>query len=209
MGYPLRENLREKYTAITGIIEGRLIRRFVLAGQTHDSRGALLSDHPHPHPVLRRITRGLVAAEIVADIAGVIGLLLLGVVYGLPLMPVIALFLAGMLIPLLQLAIMHPAITVYENGLWLQPMLTGGRWIPWEAVVVVADHTLIRRGTTKDRQREHFGQLIIVDDGLPRVYAVIGGLAGYGWRTRAFGISTHSHTDYKTLLNAIQKHKRR
>ena len=171
------------------------------------TRGAQLSDHPHPQPLIRRLTGVVVTVGIVADIAGVVGLLLVGIVYAMPLMPVIALFLAGMLIPLLQLAIMHPAITVYENGLWLQPLLIRGVWIPWEAVVKVADHTLIRRGTEKNRQREHFGQLVIVDGGLPRVYAVIGGLAGYGWRTRAFGISTHSHTDYKALLNAIQKVK--
>ncbi len=172
------------------------------------TRGALLSDHPHPRPLLRRITGMLVAGGIIATIIGVIGLLLLGLVYALPLMPVMALFLAGLLIPLLQLVIMHPHVSVYENGLWLQPLLMRGIWIPWAAVINVADHTLIWRGTEKDRQREHVGQLIIVDRGLPRVYALIGGLAGYGW-TRAFGISTHSHTEYTALLNAIQKHKRR
>jgi hypothetical protein len=172
-------------------------------------RGALVSDHPYPRPLLRRITAVLVALGLFGIVFGVIGLLVLAVALALPLLPLMAVFLAGMALPLVQLAVLHPHITVYERGLWLQPLLGRRVWVPWEHVVDVTDHTLIRRGTRKEREKEHFGQLIVVDRGLPWPFAVVGGMAGLGFRTRAFGISTYSHTDYNKLRSAIQRHKAR
>jgi len=173
------------------------------------AHGALISDHPHPRPALRRITSILVMLGIAGDIAGVVGLLVLGIGYALPLLPLMAIFLAVLLVPLIQLAVMHPAITVYERGLWLQPMIGRGVWLPWDTVTRVEDHTLIHRGKSRDRDREYFGHLIVADQGLPWPFAAVGLMAGFGWRTRTFGISTHSHTDYNTLRSAIQRHKRR
>jgi len=83
-----------------------------------------------------------------------------------------------------------------------------GTWVPWAAIASIEDHTLIRRGQQRDRDTEHFGQIIVVDGALPPLYAIVGMMAGLG-RARAFGISTYSHTDYPRLLNAIQRHKPR
>lgn len=173
------------------------------------ARGALISTHPHPRPALRHVTAVLIRLGITGDIVGVAGLLALGIGYALPLLPLMALVLAGLLVPLIQVAVMHPAIAVYERGLWLQPMVGRGVWLPWDAVARVEDHTLIHRGTSRDRDREHFGHLIVTDRGLPWPFAAVGLMAGFGWRTRAFGISTHSHTEYAALRSAIQRHKRR
>lgn len=172
-------------------------------------RGARLSQHPHPSPLLRRVTAITVALGLAGLAFGVVGLIVVGVWQGLPLLPLMAPFLAVMALPLLQLAVMHPTITVYERGLWLQPVLGPGAWVRWDAVIDVADHTLIHRALNKRGERERDGRLIVVERGLPGVYRVVGGMAGLGWRTRAFGIATHAHVDYKTLLNAIQRHKRR
>lgn len=171
-------------------------------------RGAWVADHPYPRPALRRLTGLVVTAGLAAAAFGVIGLVVVGVALGLPLLPVMALFLAVLIVPLLLLTVLHPAITVYERGLWLQPLVWRGVWLPWEAITRLEDHTLIRRGKEKDRHVEHFGKLIVVDDGLPRVYVVVGIMAGLG-TARAFGISTLGHADYKALLNAIQRHKPR
>ncbi|MBN2306176.1 MAG: hypothetical protein JXQ72_16960 [Anaerolineae bacterium] len=170
-------------------------------------RGALISEHPHPRPALRQLAGTLVRLGLVGIVLGAVGLLLLAVIHALPLLVLMALFLAALSIPLLQAAVMHPHITVYERGLRLKPLIGPGIWVPWETVVRVEDHTLIRRGAEKDRQREHFGQLIVVEGALPRLFVVVGGLAGLGWRVRAFGISTTSHTEYDALLNTIQRHK--
>lgn len=170
------------------------------------ARGARIAEHPHPQPTLRRITAGLIALGLAGDALGVIGLLLLAVIYTLPLLGLMALILAGLSVPLIQLAIMHPRVTVYERGLWLEPLLWRGVWVPWAAIRRLEDHTLIRRGKEKDRQTEHFGQLIVVEGALPRVFAVVGGMAGSGWGTRAFGISTHSHVEYAALLKTIRRH---
>ena len=176
---------------------------------SHPERGAQLSAHPYPVPLLRRVTAWLAGAGLLGVALGVVGLVVFGVWHGLPLLPFAAIFLLVMGMPLLQLTVMHPQITAYERGLWLQPLLWRGSWVAWDAIAALNDHTLIRRAINKRGQVEREGQLVVVKRGLPWMYAVVGGMAGLGWRTRAFGIATHAHRDYKTLLNAIQHHKGR
>jgi hypothetical protein len=110
-------------------------------------------------------------------------------------------------VPLLQLTVLHPHVVVYERGLWLKPLLWSACWVPWDAVSRVEDHTLIHRGQRTTREKPQDGRLIVVETGLPRLSSLVGGLAGLGWGTRAFGIATSNHADYPTLLNAIQRHK--
>ncbi len=167
------------------------------------ARGALLSDHPHPHPWQRALIGGLVAAGLAGEVFGVIGLLVLAIGFKLPLMAIMIPFLLTLIPPLLMLSTLHPRVTLYEAGLWVQPLVWRGCWIPWEAVTRIEDHTLIRRGKTKDRQREHFGQLIVVEHGLTWPFAAVGLMAGLGWRIRAFGISTVAHVDYERLKSEI------
>ena len=172
---------------------------------SEQTTGARLSEHAHPRPALRRVTGWLVGAGLIGIAAGVAGLLALAIGYRLPLLPLAAIFLAALALPLLQLSTLHPAITVYERGLWLKPLLWRGSWIPWGALTGLHDHTLIQRGkrTRWDQARE--GHLITVEGALPPVYAVVGRMAGLGGR-RAFGITAHSHTDYAALLSVIKRH---
>ena len=170
-------------------------------------RGTLLSEHVHPRPRVRRMTAGLLALGLSGTALGTLGLLVVGVMYRMPLLLLAIPFFVVLSGPLVQLAVMHPHIRVYERGLWLKPLLWPPSWVDWGAIVGVEKHTLIRRGVQKTGQREHFGQLIVVKDGLPWPYRVVAGLAGLGWDKHAFGISTYGHTDYKTLLNAVQHHK--
>ncbi len=130
---------------------------------------------------------------------------MLGIGYGLPLLPLSAVFLAAMLVPLIQLAALHPRVTVYERGLWVKPMLWRGCWIAWDAVDRFEDHTLIRRGTTKAGQKPLRGELVVIKRGLSWPFAVVGLMAGLGWRTRVFGIAAHSHVDYPGLRSAIKR----
>jgi hypothetical protein len=169
-------------------------------------RGPLISDHPHPRPALRGLTAILAAAGLIGDVCGVIGLLVLSIGYGLALLPLAAFFLAMLLPPLLLLTALHPRVTVYEKGLWIKPLVWRGCWVEWDAVARIAEHTLIQRGVAKEHQREHFGQLIVVDAGLSWPFLVVGIMAGLG-RVRAFGISTHSHVDYTELRGAIMRHR--
>lgn len=171
--------------------------------------GEPLALHPHPQPRLRRISAVLIALGLVGAALGVLGLIALGVLYGLPLLVLAAGFLIVLALPLVQVAVMHPQIAVYAEGLWLQPLLGRGAWVPWAAIVRLADHTLIRRGTTRRGQRAQEGQLVIVEGALPWPYQLVAGMAGLGWRTRAFGIAAHAQRDYPALLNAIQRHKGR
>ena len=170
-------------------------------------RGALISDHPNPRPALRGLTAILVIAGLLGDVAGVIGLLAMSVILRLPLLPLMAFFLAMLCPPLVLLAVLHPRVTVYERGLWIEPLVGRGNWVPWDAVTRIAAHTLIQRGITKENQREHFGQLIIVENGLAWPFLVVGIMAGLG-RVRAFGISTHGQQDYAGLHRTIKRYTR-
>ena len=174
-----------------------------------DERGALLSEHTHPRPRVRRLTAWLLALGLGGTVFGTVGLLALGIIFRMPLLLLATPFFVVLSVPLVQLAVMHPRIRVYERGLWLDPLLGPPSWVDWGAIVSVEKHTLIRRGVQKTGQREHFGQLIVVRDELPWPYRVVAGMAGLGWDKHAFGISTYGHTDYKALLNAIQSHKGR
>ncbi len=126
----------------------------------------------------------------------------------MPLLPVMAVFLAILAAPLLLLTVLHPHIMVYERGLWIKPLLWRGCWIGWESVACIEDHTLIQRGKRTRWDKARDGHLIVVDEGLPRAFEIVGIMGGLG-RERAFGIATHSHVDYKALLNAIQQQKDR
>ncbi|MBN1680842.1 MAG: hypothetical protein JW966_11165 [Anaerolineae bacterium] len=167
----------------------------------------VVSDHTHPVPLLRWLTAILLALGIAGAGFGVVGLVVMGIWHGLPLLPVMAMFLVILSLPLVQLAVMHPRVTVYEDGLWLNPVLWRSSWIPWDAIGSVEKHTLIRHVVNKRGKLERDGRLIVAE-GLPWPYQIVSGMAGLGWRARAFGIATNAHTDYPALLNAIQHHKR-
>jgi hypothetical protein len=169
-------------------------------------RGALISDHPHPRPALRQITAGLLALGLIGDAFGVVGLVVAGIGLGLPLLPLMAVFLAILAAPLVLLTVLHPRITVYECGLWVRPLLWRGCWIGWEAIARIEDHTLIQRSKRTRWEKTREGHLIVVDEGLPRAFEVVGIMGGLG-RVRAFGIAMHSHVEYTALLNAIQRRK--
>jgi len=166
--------------------------------------GARLSDHPHPQPGLRRVTGWLIAAGLLGIAVGVAGLLALAIGYRLPLLPLAAIFLATLTVPLLLLSVLHPQVTVYEQGLWLKPLIWRGSWVPWSALTGLHDHTLIQRGQRTRWDRARDGHLITVAGALPLVYVVVSVMGGLGVR-RAFGVATHSHRDYPALLGAIRR----
>ena len=170
-----------------------------------DERGALVADYAHPRPAQRRVSGWLLRVMLAGALFGVFGLVLVGVLLGLGLLPIMALFLAVLILPLLQLAVLHPLVSVYERGLWLQPLLGDPVWVPWDAITRLEPHTLIHRGPRTARDQDHDGRLVVVEHGLPRAFAVVGLMAGLGWRARAFGISTHSQTDYADLLKTIRQ----
>jgi hypothetical protein len=173
---------------------------------THPWRGELISDHPSPRPWQRGLTAILVVVGLAGILVAVTGALALSLIYGLPLLPLMAVFLLALVPPLLLPTVLHPRVTVYERGLWIKPVLWSGCWVAWEDIARLTDHTLIRRGTTKRGQIEHFGRLIVVDRGLSLPFLMVGIMAGLG-RVRAFGISTLGQRDYEPLLKLMNNHK--
>jgi len=177
----------------------------VQIAESEQTTGQMLSDHAHPRPALRQVTGWLVAAGLLGIAVGVAGLLALGIGYRLPLLPLAAIFLVTLAAPLLLLSVLHPQITVYERGLWLQPLIWRGSWVPWDALAGLHDHTLIQRGKRARWDQAREGHLITVAGALPAVYAVVGWMAGLGNR-RAFGIASHSHREYAALRRVIRQH---
>ena len=168
-------------------------------------RGVRIAEHPAPYPARRRIAGWLAATGLILIAAGSLALLTGGIVWLLPLVALMGLILGGLSLPLLLATVLHPAITVYERGLWLQPLIWRGTWVPWDAITAIEPHTLIRRGEAARFAPAYEGDLIVVDGALPRVYAVVGVMAGLG-RQRAFGIASHGQVEYPRLAATIRDH---
>jgi len=171
-----------------------------------------LSEHRFPRPTIRRITARLVGLGLIVTITAIIGQLVLALVIG-PLLCGTAFFTAMLLIALLQRTVLHPEITVTDNGLRLQPILWQAQSVPWSALAGITDHPLVFNDDAmgrllygkRYRRREGLVVLVRPEAGLSPIYRLIGGLAGAG-NTPAFAISSTTHTDYETLVSAIRAH---
>ncbi len=170
----------------------------------------ILSEHRFPRPTIRRITAWLLAVGLAAAVTAIVIQLILALVIG-PLFCGMAFFTAMLLIVLLQRTVLHPAITLTESGLRLQPMIWRAQLVPWSALAGITDHPLVFNDEAmgrllhgkRYRRREGLVVLVKPEAGLLPVYRLIGGLAGAG-NTPAFAISSTTHTDYEALVSAIR-----
>lgn len=166
----------------------------------------MISSHPHPKPRYRHLVGWLAGAGLMGVVVGTVGLLVVGIGYGLPLMVLMVPFLWGTGAPLLLLTSLHPVITVEEDGLCLKPLFFPASFVSWETIIEMTDHRLLKPldNTRRGRQRKPVkGQMLLVER-LPFHYRVVGAFAGYGFRP-VFAISDRTHTDYEKLRREIKK----
>jgi hypothetical protein len=175
-----------------------------------------ISFHGHPRPRLHRIRARLTGLALIVMLAAILGQALLALAAGpLALLLCGSALLTGILtIPLLLQTVLHPAITLRRDGLEIAPMLWQAQFIPWSAIRGIVPHPLVHNDEAVGRHlygrgyRARQGTVILVNpDGLrlSPLYQLVGGLAGAG-NVPAFAISSTTHTEFDSLLAALEAH---
>ncbi|MBI5928242.1 MAG: hypothetical protein HY862_02970 [Chloroflexi bacterium] len=171
---------------------------------------SILSNHPHPQPLLRRLVGWLALVGIVGILFGAGGLLIVGLADGLLLMILMIPFLMGMIFPLIILTAAHPEITLQDEGVYVKPLIWKSRLVAWENLVALVDHSLMKppppsRQPRFNKKPAAKGQMIIVQKGaLGWPFRVVGFAAGHG-TTPVFAISNKSHQDYEKLYQTLKR----
>lgn len=167
----------------------------------------MISSHPHLNPTRQRLLGVLLRVAFVAIAFAVVGLLVLGIGYGMFLMIVMIPFLLALSSSLLLLACLHPSIEVHERGLTIKPLVFKKQQVAWEAIEEMVDHSLMKPIPPKrqNKAKTPQGQMLLLGRGaLPLPYRIVGLLAGHGYRP-VIAIASWTHTDYDTLRRTIQK----
>lgn len=163
-----------------------------------------ISNHPKP----QRLVEILLVLGLLGTLFAIIGLLILGIGYGLWLMVLMIPFLIGLTAPLFLLTSLHPAIRIEETGVYLKPLVFPTSFVLWEDVVEMVEHTLVRPPLPSKlgKRKTQTGEMFIVQGGkLPFHYRVVGFMAGYGF-TPVFAISDRTHLDYYILRQQMKKY---
>jgi hypothetical protein len=170
-----------------------------------------ISNHPHPKANTQQLVGCFAGIGLACTVVGSLGLLIAGIMNGLPLLVIMIPFLIGLSLPLFQLTSLHPAITVEEDGLRLNPLVFPPSFVAWDDLIEMTDHTLVKPpAPSKIQQRlkrePHTGEMILAKMGvLPFHYRVVGLMGGQGFKP-TFAISNRSHVEYEALRSEIRKH---
>jgi hypothetical protein len=109
--------------------------------------------------------------------------------------------------------VLHPEISVHDEGLTVQPMLWKAQFVRWGTITGIVSHPLVYNDEAMGRvlhgknYRPREGVVITVkaESGLWPIYRLVGNLAGAG-NTRAFALSSTTHTNYHELVETIKAH---
>ncbi|MCB9438252.1 MAG: hypothetical protein H6673_14850 [Anaerolineales bacterium] len=166
-----------------------------------------ISSHPHLNPTRQRLLGVLLRVAFVAIAAAILGMLVLGIGYGLFLMIVMIPFLLALSSSLLLLACLHPSIEVHEGGLTIKPLVFKKQQVAWEAIEEMVNHSLMKPVPPKHQNKAKTpkGQMLLIERGaLPWPYRIVGLLAGHGYRP-VIAIGSWTHRDYDTLRRTLEK----
>jgi hypothetical protein len=170
-----------------------------------------ISSHPRLNPGRQRFAGCMARLGLLGAGLGVVGLLAVGIGYGLPLLILMIPFLIGLSVPLLTLTSLHPAITIEDGGLRLTPLVWKSSFVGWQDVERLTTHTLLKPAPPERYQRRrkgaavHSGHMLVARRGaLPWHYCVVGVMAGFGWRP-VFAVSNQTHTEYEKLHRELRQ----
>lgn len=172
---------------------------------------SILSNHPHSNPWLRRLVGWLALAGIIGILFGAVGLLILGLTYGLLLMLLMIPFLLGMIMPLVILTALHPDIAIHDEGVLVKPLIWKSHLVTWNQLTALAEHALMKppppeRQRKLTRQKLADGYMVVVEKGaLGWPFRVVGFAAGHG-TSPVFAISNKAQQEYDTLYRTLKQH---
>jgi hypothetical protein len=176
-----------------------------------------LSEHRYPRTWLRQWQRLLLAVLLAVGLTTVVVQVIIAL-SGAALFVGTALFTLLLLLPILAQPALSPEVTVYAEGLAVQPLLWRSQRVAWGQITRLTAHPLIANSlaATDDNAsisigrllhgknyRPREGLLIVVDPAarlaLPfRLLALITGERG-----AAFAVSSATHTNYAALRDAL------
>lgn len=168
----------------------------------------MISNHPRQNPAIRRLTGWFVRLVIGLSALAGVGILLVAVLYTLPLVALMVVFLAGLNVPLLLLTSLHPDVELHEDGLRLMPLVWPSQFVRWDELAHTTPHSLLKppppeRSIIKEKPQE--GLMVVAQRGsLAWHWRLVGLMAGHGW-SPVFGIASHTHTDYPALRRHLKK----
>ena len=166
------------------------------------------SAHPHPSPLLDRITQYSAAALVAVMLVATPLQILLSPLGGLFFFTAIATLL--LIPPVLLLTAATPAVTVSPEGIAIQPRLWKPQFIPWRDVLAFKDYPLLpphdsevgRKALLgRRRYRPAQGKMLVIP-GLPFQYRVTGFFAGEGF-TPVIALTNRTHADYDKLIKKV------
>lgn len=168
--------------------------------------------YTHPQPTLDRITQYGAAALCLVMLLSVPGQLFLTQL-GAPLFVVTALITLLLVPPVLMVTAATPPITIETDGVWIEPLIWGRRFIPWDAVITVKDYPLLPTPNAEANRRAFVGRrnyqpaegIMLVVPGLPPQYRVAAFFAGEGGRG-IIALTNRTHTDYPKLKKQIVRY---
>jgi hypothetical protein len=172
----------------------------------------VISVHQAPQQWLRQLNSRVIALALILICLSVIAEAILAFLIG-PLMLVIALFTAGLAIPLVLQTVLHPDIEVLQDGLRLHPLIWQTQTVNWSDLTTMLDHPLVYNDPAVGRllhgknYQPREGKLILVGPSARLLpwYKIIGIVAGVG-ALYGFAISNTTHTGYALLLKTLQQH---
>lgn len=169
------------------------------------------SKHIHPNPSQNRIIQYgafavcvlmLVSAplQILLTLAGAPGgLFIISAVVTVLLVP-----------PVLMLTAATPAVTLEQDGLWIEPLIWKRRFVAWGDVQAVKVYPLLPQADGEVQRRAFVGKqnyqaaqgIMLVITGLPLPYTITAFFAGEAGKT-VIALTNRTHTDYPKLRKKI------
>lgn len=170
--------------------------------------------YTHPSPNLRKIEQAILVVLLILMGASAIALVVLAFVLGAPLFAIMALMLILLCAPVLMRIINTPPVRVRDDGLVLELVIGGERFIAWEAIHEWRDYPLLPTAEQESGRRLLVGRakytapkgIMLVIPSLPLPYRI----GGYLTRTGGLPIVTftnRTHTDYDLLVATIAQHR--
>lgn len=117
-----------------------------------------------------------------------------------------------LILPLILMSSATPPVSISRDGLTVQPGLGRAVFVPWAAVKEIKPYSLMPPEDSESVRRTMVGRkkyrpaagLMLVCEGLPWRYRVVGAFAGEGF-SPVVAVTNRSHADYEQFVYLIEK----
>lgn len=171
------------------------------------------TSHRHPNFKLYQFQQISLLILIVLVIFAALMLIVVAVLLPAPLFVVISILLLLLASPLLMAMVNSPPILIADDGLTLQPLIGGERFIAWNEIEHVAAYPLLPQANQEILKQYLIGRkkyraaegIMLIVPSLPLPYRIAGFLAAEQGRP-VIAFTNRSHRDYAILTKRIFHH---